>query len=160
MYDKEKIVSKDLDKASDPVIKNRLLMVRASFKKPLRDVAYDFDCTHGTVAYWKRRYLKNGIKAMKTKDRSGRPKRISKKQEIKVKNKIMKHNNKQGWRTIHIRALIKENTGVLYSERHVVRIAQSWGLSQQKPRPRYIYSKKEDRDKFIKKTEISSQNCL
>ena len=159
MY-KETRISKDLDQTNNPVIKNRLLMARASFKKPLRDVAFDFDCTHGTVAYWKNRYIKYGIEGMNTKERSGRPKKISKKQEIKIKNKVMKYNNKNGWRTKHIRALIKEDAGVVYSERHVIRIAQSWGLSQQKPRSRYIYSKKEDRNSFIKKTKISSENSL
>ena len=158
MYNKEERISKDLNETKDPVIKNRLLMVKTSLKKPLREVASDFNCVHGTVAYWKKRYLKYGINGMSMKQRSGRPKKITREQEMKIRKKVMKYNNKQGWRTTHIRTLIKEDTGIIYSERHVIRIAQSWGLSQKKPRTRYIYSKKEDRDLFIKKTEISSQN--
>jgi len=51
--------------------------------------------------------------------------------------------------------IIYKEAGVLYSSRQVIRISQSWGLSQIKPRPRYAYSKKDDRGEFIKKTKVS-----
>ena len=134
-----------------PVIRERLLLVRASQKQPLREVAKTFSCTHGKVDYWKKRYEVLGLRGLQTKSRSGRPKNISPEQEKKIKRKVRKHNPAHGWQTKQVRELIKEETGVKYTERHTLRIAQSWGLSQITPRPRNIRSKREDREKFLKK---------
>lgn len=144
-----------LKRIKDPVIRERLLVVQESYKKPLRDVALAYGCTHGKVAYWKNRYKEEGLKGLKTKPKSGRPKKITPEQEQKIKRKIRKHNPKRGWRTVYIRSTILEETGVRYCKRQIIRIAQSWGLSQIKPRQRYAYSKEEDREAFIKKTSLS-----
>lgn len=66
---------------------------------------------------------------------------------------VRKHDIKRGWRTSYIRSFIYEKAGVKYSVRQVIRISQSWGLSKIKPRPRYAFSRKEDREDFIKKTD-------
>ena len=142
----------DIIRVKDPVIKERLLMVQASCKEPLRDVAKTFGYTHGKVDYWKKRYEKQGLRGLNTKPRSGRPPKITREQGIEIRRIVRKHNIKQGWRTQHVRELIVEKTGVKYCFRHSIRIVQSWGLSKIKPRPRYAFSKQDDREEFIKKT--------
>ncbi len=144
-------INVSLKTIKDTVIRERLLLVRASQKQPLREVAKTFSCTHGKVDYWKKRYESLGLRGLQTKSRSGRPKKISQEQEKKIRRKVRKHNPAQGWQTKHIKELIKEETGVKYTERHTLRIAQSWGLSQITPRPRNIRSKREDREEFLKK---------
>ena len=56
-------INATLQRITDPVIRERLLLVKSSFKKSLRDVACDFGYTHGKVAYWKNRYKKQPLTA-------------------------------------------------------------------------------------------------
>lgn len=145
-------IKSSLKRITDPVIRERLLMVQATYKESLREVAKTFGCTHGKVDYWRKRYGKMGLKGLKTKPRSGRPSLITKKQAKEIRTIVRKHNIKRGWRTTHIRGAIYENAGVKYSVRQIIRISQSWGLSKIKPRPRYAFSKEEERADFLKKT--------
>lgn len=144
-----------LKRINDPVIRERLLMVKETYEHPLRDVAKTFSCVHGKVDYWKKRYKKYGVKGLETKQKSGRPKKITVEQEKNISNKVRKHNIKDGWQTKKVRELIHEDAGVKYSFRHTIRIVQSWGLSKIVPRQRYAFSKKEDRNNFIKKTRAT-----
>ena len=146
-------IKKALRRVKDPQIRERLLMVQGSYSKPLRVVAKLHGCTHGKVDFWKKRYEAQGLKGLRTKPRSGRPPKIKPEQALQIKRIVRKHNIRQGWRTTHVRELIKEKTGVKYCFRHTIRIIQSWGLSKIKPRPRYAFSKQDDRDEFIKKTK-------
>lgn len=145
-------IKSSLGRVKEPVIRERLLMVQAAYKIPLRDVGKSFGCTHGKVDYWKKRYEKHGLRGLYTMLRSGRPTKISEEQAKEIRRIVRKHDVKRGWRTAHIRSVIYEKAGVKYSVRQVIRISQSWGLSKIKPRPRYAFSKKEDRENFIKKT--------
>ena len=148
-------ISATIRRVKNPVIRERLLMIQASYKQPLRNVAKEFGCTHGKVDFWKKRYESQGLKGIYTKSKSGRPPKVPKEQLIKIKRSVRKHNVKQGWRTQHVRELISEQANVKYSFRHTIRLIQSWGLSKIKPRPRYAFSKQEDRDAFIKKTRAT-----
>ena len=148
-------IKSDVKRIKDTIIKERLLMVQASYNEPLRNVAKTFGYTHGKVDYWKKRYEKQGVRGLYTKPRSGRPPKINPEQSFEIKRIVRKHNIKQGWRTQQVRQLIVEKTGVKYSFRHSIRIVQSWGLSKIKPRPRYAFSKQENRDEFIKKTRAA-----
>ena len=141
-----------LTRVKDSVIRERLLMVQAALKEPLREAAIAFGCVHSKLDYWKKRYLKQGLKGLYTLPRSGRPKKISKEDELIIRRKVSKHDIKRGWRTKHVKEEIFKQTGVKDCERQVIRITQSWGLSQVKPRLHYAYAKKEDKDAFIKKT--------
>lgn len=75
------------------------------------------------------------------------------KQKKDIRKVVRKHNVKRGWRTTHIRNTIYETAGIKYSTRQIIRISQSWGLSKIKPRPRYAFSKEEERVDFLKKTD-------
>lgn len=148
-------INATLKRITDHVIRERLLLVKATAKKSLRDVAYEFGYTHGKVAYWKNRYKKHGLKGLYTKERSGRPPLLKPDQAAKIRRKVRRHNVKQGWTTKHIKEYIRKEGKVTYTERHVQRLSHKWGLAQIKPRKRSAYSKKEDREVFQKKTRIS-----
>jgi len=144
-----------LKTVKDARIRERLLMVQAAQKQPLREAAKTFRCTHGKIDYWKKRYEERGIKGLYTKLKSGRPPKITREQDAEVRRVVRKHNLKQGWRTQNVRSLIVEKAGVKYSFRHTIRIIQRWGLAKIKPRPRYAFSKEEDREEFLKKTRAT-----
>jgi transposase len=144
-------VRSSLKRIRDPVVRERLLMVQAAYEMSLRDAAAKFCCTHGKIDFWKQRYEQEGVRGLYTRDRSGRPPKINCKQRSKLRRIVRKHNAMKGWRTRGIRELIRQETGVTYSFRHTIRMAQLWGLSKIKPRSRYAFSKKEDREAFLKK---------
>ena len=144
-----------LRREKDPVVRERLLMIQESCALPLRDVAKKFGCTHGKVDFWKKRFEVGGVRALATKQRSGRPPKISRDKSTILRRKVRKHNVAQGWRTKHVKELIQVDTGVRYSTRQTIRIIQSWGLAKIRPRARYAYSKTKDRDEFLKKTRIT-----
>jgi len=141
-----------LKRVKDSKIRERLLMVQASYEQPLRDVAKAHGCTHGKVDFWKKRYEAHGLQGLSTKPISGRPPKVKPAQSIRIRRMVRKHNIKQGWQTKQVRQLITEKTGVKYSFRHTIRIVQSWGLAKIMPRPRYAFSKQGDREEFVKKT--------
>ncbi len=147
-------IKADLKRVKDPVIRERLLIIQEAFKYNLRDVAMTFGCTHGKVAYWKNRYIKEGIKGLYTKEKSGRPSKMKPEIAAKIRRKVRRHNIKKGWTTKHIRNEIHKEAGVKYCKRQIIRISQKWGLAQITPRKRSAYSKKEDRKEFLKKTKI------
>jgi len=144
-------ISQALKRVKDPALRERLLMVQATQEMPLRDAAKKFGCTHGKVDFWKKRYKAHGLKGLYTKPHSGRPPKISEEEAMKIRRTVRKHNPMKGWRTQGIRELIAHEAGVTYSFRHTIRIAQSWGMSKVKPRPRYAFSKEDDRQAFLKK---------
>lgn len=148
-------IKSDLKRIKDPVIRERLLIVQEAFKYNLRDAAATFGCTHGKVAYWKNRYKKEGIREMYTKEKSGRPSKMNHEIALKIKRKVRRHNIKKGWTTKHVRNEIYKEAGVKYCRRQVIRISQKWGLAQITPRKRSAYSKKENREEFLKKTKNS-----
>lgn len=152
MTNKMNSIRAALKTVKDTTIRERLLMVQAAQQQPLRDVAKTFRCAHGKIDYWKKRYEKRGLKGLYTNPRSGRPPKITSAQNAEIKRIVRKHNVKQGWRTQHVRSLIVEKTGVKYSFRHTIRIIQDWRMAKIKPRPRYAFSREEDREEFLKKT--------
>src|SRR3989338_10772804 len=107
-------INATLKRISNPVIRERLLMVKSSHKNPLRDVAKEFGYAHGKVAYWKNRYAKQGIKGLYTKEKSGRPSKLKPVQAAKIRRKVRRHNAKQGWTTKHVKSYIKKEAGVTY----------------------------------------------
>jgi|GEM_PF-1626478 len=145
-------VKQNLKRIRDPVIRERLLMVRAACEKPLRGVASEFGCTHGKVDFWKKRFEQFGLRGLHTRHRPGRPPKITEEESLTLKHTVSKRNMTQGWRTKHVRELIHKETGVKYTTRHTIRILYKWGLARVSPRQRYAYPKEEDRQAFLKKT--------
>ena len=133
-------------------MRERLLMVQAACELPLREAAGRFGCTHGKVDFWKKRFEEQGVRGLQTKTRPGRPRKISKEEELTIKQTVEKKNMVRGWRTVHVRELIEKTSQVEYSKRHTIRILQRWGLARITPRMRYAHSKEKERKEFLKKT--------
>jgi len=100
-------IRQSLKRIKEPVIRERLLMVQASYKEPLREAVQTFCCVHGKIAYWRRRYDSHGLRGLKTKPRSGRPSKMSKAKAMKIKRKVRKHNVTRGWQTKMIKDVMK-----------------------------------------------------
>lgn len=145
-------VKQSLRRIKDPVIRERLLMVKSACEKPLREAAKDFGCTHGKIDFWKKRFEEFGVRGLQTKLRPGRPPKITEAESIVLRRTVTKKDVRQGWRTRHVCELIHRETGVKYTQRHTIRILQKWGMARVTPRPRYAHSREKDRKAFLKKT--------
>ena len=149
------IIRQTLRRVKNLQIRERLLMVQDACEMPLREAAMRHGCTHGKIDFWKKRYGALGMRGLTTKERPGRPPKITHEQATKLRRTVRKHNVRQGWQTTHVRTLIKEETGVSYTRQHTIRILHQWGLAKLKTRPRFAFSKEEDRRAFIKKTRAT-----
>lgn len=144
-------INKSLRKIKDLEIRERLLMLKDYYQiNSFRKVAKHHQCSHAKIKYWKDRYEEKGLEGLKTQPKSGCPSKLNKEQITSIKRVIVRKSKQQGWQTKQIREYIREKAGVIYSERHIIRIAQNWGLSQIKLRPQYSYARKQERDDFLK----------
>jgi len=122
-------------KEKDGKIRERILMnVYILQEENIRNIGERLNCTHPLVLYWKNRYEKEGLEGLKTKSRSGKPTLISRRQEAKIKAKVAKENPANPWTTKKICELIKRETGVKYTQRHVQRILHKWDFNLLVPR--------------------------
>lgn len=132
------LLKKFYKKEKDAKVKERILMIIYIFQKDaLRDVAEKLHCDHKLVLYWKRRYLSEGISGLKTRPKSGKPRKISRRQEAHLKKSIAKENPDMPWTTKKVLSLIAEKTGTNYSQRQVTRILNRWNFHLSAGRPEY-----------------------
>lgn len=150
-YQRSKI-RRSLTKVRDPVIRDRLRVVQCYYEQgTFRKAAKEAGCGHMKVKYWTDRYDRGGVRGLSSPEkRGGRPRKINKKTEERLKAEITKRTGRESWRTTQIRQYIKRRSGIAYSERQTIRIAQRWGLAQIMPRPRYAHSKESERVAFLK----------
>jgi len=131
-------LKKAYKKEKDVKIALRILMIihtkqgESSWK-----VGEKLQCDHKAVLTWINRYEKEGIEGLKTKPRSGKPALISRRQEDKIKKKIAEDNPANPWTTNKVCDLIKKETGIKYTQRHVQRILRKWDFSLLVPRPTF-----------------------
>jgi transposase len=100
-------------------------------------VGEKLQCDHKTVLTWKNRYEKEGFEGLKTKPRSGKPTLLSRRQEEKIRNRISKENPANPWTTKKVCDMIKQETGIKYTQRHVQRILHKWDFKLLVPRPTF-----------------------
>ncbi len=145
-------INQSLKRIKNSVIRERLLIVKEHYQdQTCRIIANHHKCSPAKVIYWKQRYDKQGLKGLQTKPKSGRPPKLNLHQAKKIKREIIKQTSQVGgWNTEQIKECIQEKAGISYSLRHIVRIAQNWGLSKIAPRPQYAYAKKKDKEIFLK----------
>jgi transposase len=141
----------------DPDVRERIRMIRILKKgSSSYKVAEQFGCDHKTPLNWLYRYETDGLDGLRTRLKSGRPKAISKATERRIRKRI---GDGVGWRTIAVRELIKKETGVSYTERHIIRLMHVWGFEKIKPRPKHILADEKEREAFLKKRLKSSPNA-
>ena len=141
----------------DAKVRERILMnIRLLEGKSLYEVGDEFRCVPSRVHYWKERFRKEGVEGLRTRSRSGRPRRLSRRKE-KVIRRIIENPRitKEGissWSTTHVRELIRSKAGVTYTLRHVIRLMHKWGFEKIKPRPKHCRAaSKRARRRFFKK---------
>jgi transposase len=100
--------------------------------------------------YWKTRFEEESLKGLKTRPRSGKPPKLSDAEENILRQKLESINS---WQTRWVRDLIYQETGVTYSERHVVRLLHKWGFERITPRREHEKASKEEREAFKKRRE-------
>ena len=144
-------------KEKNAVIFRRILMVLYALKKEtIRDVAKRLNCSHPTVLYWKERYEKEGLEGLKTKPKSGKPRKVSRRQESNLKRTFAKENPSKPWTTKRVLGLVSERTGVNYSQRQITRIMNRWNFGLSTGRPIYWHRASEDEIKNFGKKNILS----
>ena len=144
-------IKKSLKTIRNAVIRERLIIIKRYYEnQSYRKAAKQCGCSHMKVKNWKEIYESEGLPGLNPKPKSGRPPKLGKEQQAKIKRVIIRKANKQGWQTKQIRQYIKEQSGIKYSMRHTIRIAQHWGLSQIKPGPKYAYTNDRENQCFLK----------
>jgi len=146
-------------KEKDGKIKERILMLIHSYEgKTSREVGQIVKRDHKTVLTWKRRYVSEGLEGLKTKPRSGKPTLFSRRQEDKIKRKIAEDSPANLWTTKKVCDLIKKETGIKYTQRHVQRILRKWDFNLLVPRPTFWQraSDEEIRNFWKKNPEIEA----
>jgi transposase len=133
----------------DPAVRERLLMVIWLEKgRTTYEVADLLDCPQSKVGYWKGRFEKEGVVGLRTRSRSGRPAKLSRSDTGRIKGKLM---SVDYWQTKWVSDLIYQETGVVYSERHVVRLLHAWGFEKIRPRKAHIQADEKEQREFSKK---------
>ncbi len=102
---------------------------------------------------WLKRYEKEGIEGLKTRQKSGRPSEISEEVVYQIK-KELKESKNQGWTTKQIEELIIKKSGIKYHYTHIYRrILRKWGFKQKVPRKVHVNTASlEEKEAFKKRS--------
>lgn len=135
---------------TDSLLRERLLMV-IWIKEGVSsyEVGRRLRCPHSKVLYWKYRFEREGIAGLKTKSRSGKPSELSVEEKKRVKQIL---EGRTWWKNTWVRDLIYKETGVKYSQRHVVRLLHQWDFEKIRPRKQHVEADEEEQKRFVKKT--------
>ena len=132
------VLRKAYKKENNIKIKERILMVECVLKgETIRETGERFHCAHPVILYWKKRYLSEGLKGLITRQKSGKPMLLSRRQEANIKNLILENNPANPWTTKRVCELIKKESGIKYTQRHVQRMLHKWKFALLVPRPTF-----------------------
>jgi len=138
-------VEKDAD------VREKLLMIIWLKKgKTTYEVADLLGCPQSKVMYWKNRFEKEGLDGLKTRPRPGKPPKLLDTEVKAIRQKLESTNS---WQTRWVRDLIYQETGVTYTERHVVRLLHKWGFERITPRKEHEKASEEEKKGFKKRRE-------
>lgn len=149
-------LKKSYKKETNIKIRERILMMRYSFEgKTSRSIGEMLQCDHALVLYWKKRYNREGLAGLKTRSKSGKPRKISRRQDTNLKKIFSRENPEKPWTTKRVSSLITEKTGIKYSQRQVTRILNRWNFGLTSGRPIYWHrASEEEISKFGKKNWV------
>lgn len=141
----------------DGLVRERMLMV-IWMKEGISsyEVGNRLRCPHSKVLYWTYRFNKEGVSGLKTRSRPGKPSELSKTEKCRIKQILEERN---WWKTKWVSDLIYKETGVVYSQRHIVRLLHVWGFEKIRPRKEHSEVDEQERKEFSKKTEIYWTIC-
>lgn len=133
----------------DANVRERILMVIwLKENKTTYEVAELIGCYQSKVMYWKKRFEREGVDGLKTRQKPGKPKEISEEDEIRIKHKLSE--NTFGWNTKSVIELIKEESSIEYTRRHVNRLMNKWGFRRIRPRKKHIAADEKEQKAFKK----------
>lgn len=133
----------------DAKVCERLLMIIwLKEGKTTYKVAELIGCYQSKVMYWKKRFEREGVDGLKTRQKAGKPKEISEEDEIRIKHKLSE--NPYGWNTKSVIELIKEESSLEYTRRHVNRLINKWGFRRIRPRKKHIAADEKEQKAFKK----------
>src|SRR3989344_2171679 len=133
-------------------IEQRKIIIQLDKKgKTQQEIAELLDCNQSSVSRFLYKYEYKGH--IKDLPRSGRPTKLTKKNLIRVKNKLLANirNANDNYRSVstkQVKDLIHKEIGEIYSLRHVERVMHKLGFSLITPRPQHIRHDQEKVDKF------------
>jgi transposase len=114
-------------------------------------VARDLHRSKAWASDWLKRYDKEGINGLKTRQKSGRPSELSEEVVYQIK-KALKESN-QGWTTKQAEELIVKKSGIKYHYIHIYRILRKWGFKQKVPRKVHINTASQEEKEAFKKRQ-------
>ena len=126
------------------------MIIWLSKGKTTYEVADLLDCPQSKVMYWKSRFENEGVDGLKTRSRPGKPPKIPEDDTKRIREKLISSGY---WQTKWVSDLIYQETGVVYSERHVVRLLHAWGFEKIRPRKEHLQADGNEQKKFSKKRE-------
>jgi len=103
-------------------------------KKPRYDVGDEIHMSYRNMQRLVSAYKRKGIAGLAYKIPPGRPPEISEKKRKEIVSIL--DGDPEGWETKKVKELIVKKTGVIYTNRHITRIAHKWGFAMVVPRPR------------------------
>ena len=98
---------------------------------------------------WLKRYDKEGINGLKTRQKSGRPSELSEEICYRIKEELKESN--QGWTTKQVEELIIKKSGIKYHYTHIYRILRKWGFKQKVPRKVHVNTASAEEKEAFKK---------
>lgn len=133
----------------DAKVRERLLIINWHKQgKTTRQIAGLIGCSQTNVMFWINRYRKAGVEGLKNLPKSGKPKMITDDEEKSIKQKL--EGNPCGWQTKSVIELIKNESGIEYTRRHVNRLLNKWGFARIRPRKKHIAADEKEQKAFKK----------
>ena len=115
-------------------------------------VARDLHRSKAWASEWLKRYDKEGIEGLKTRQKSDRPSAISEEVVYQIKKELKESN--QGWTTKQAEELIVKKSGIKYHYTHIYRILRKWGFKQKVPRKVHVNTASlEEKEAFKKRSQ-------
>jgi len=130
----KRILEKFLRTERDVRMWQRYQSILLCSKKPKKEVAKTVNMTYRSLNTLTTAYKKKGIEGLKYKKPPGRTPKISEEKRTEIISILDR--NPQGWETKQVKELIIKKTGVVYTDRHITRIAHKWGFARVIPRPK------------------------
>lgn len=124
----------------------RLLFIHHLYLDDSFEEACERLCVSKQTGYnWLREWNERGYRGLKPRFGGGKPPKLSKEQKEQLKQKLK---SKDNWLTSQVRALIKREFDVTYSDRHVRKILRNFKMHYAKPYP-HDYRRPENASKLL-----------
>lgn len=136
-------------KESNKNVHERLLFIYQLYTGAGVQEAYKRMCVSEQTGYnWLKQWNEGGPKELAPEFGGGRPPKLDKNKREQLKQKLSEKNN---WMTSEVKALIKKEFKVKYSDRHVARILRGFKMHYAKPYPN-DYRQPENAEELLKQS--------